>query len=65
MDSVEVFEQNLRTVRNFSPMSDQDINAVLARTATSAQQGEYEQFKTSQKLDGTGRNPHWLEEARI
>lgn len=65
MDGPEILEQNLRIARGFRPMSEQDMSVLLARTAAAAQKGEFEQFKTSQKYDGTGRNPHWLEEARI
>lgn len=65
MDSVEVFEQDLKIARSFKPLSKGAVDDLVARTAAAGKQGEYEQFKTSQKFDGTGRNPHWLEEARI
>ncbi len=41
------------------------VEALLARTAPFASAGEFELFKTSEKYDGTARNPHWLEEARL
>lgn len=64
-DSEKVLDQNLRIARNFRPFSEAELSALLARTAPSAAEGKYEEFKTNQKYDGTGRNPHWLEEARI
>jgi aryl-alcohol dehydrogenase-like predicted oxidoreductase len=65
MDSFEVLEQNLRIARTFRPLEDAEMKSLLARTASAASAGEYEAFKTSDKYDGTGRNPQWLEAARI
>jgi aryl-alcohol dehydrogenase-like predicted oxidoreductase len=64
-DSEEILDQNLRIARAFRPLDDAELTALLARTAPAARAGKYEEFKTNQKYDGTGRNPHWLEEARI
>ena len=64
-DSQEILDQNLRIARNFRPFSEPELSALLARTAPKAAEGKYEEFKTNDKYDGTGRNPHWLEEARI
>jgi aryl-alcohol dehydrogenase-like predicted oxidoreductase len=65
MDSPKVLEANLRTVRTFTPLSEAERQALLARTAAPAQTGEHEPFKTSTKYDGTVKSPHWLEEARL
>jgi aryl-alcohol dehydrogenase-like predicted oxidoreductase len=65
IDSVEVLEQNLRIVRSFKPLTEGEKSALLARTVVAAKDGRYEEFKSGKKYDGTGRNPHWLEEARI
>lgn len=27
--------------------------------------GEFEKFKTSEQFDGTAKNPHWLETAKL
>ena len=64
-DSQEILDQNLRIARNFRRFSEPELSALLARTAPKAAEGKYEEFKTNDKYDGTGRNPHWLEEARI
>lgn len=65
MDSDKVLAQNLRIAREFEPLSEGELSSLLARTAPAAGQGKFEEFKTNDKFDGTGRNPHWLEEARI
>jgi predicted aldo/keto reductase-like oxidoreductase len=64
-DSEKVLDQNLNIARNFRPFSDAEQASLLARTAPVANAGKYEEFKTGQKYDGTEKNPHWLEEARI
>lgn len=65
MDEPELLEQNLEVARNFRPLTDGERSELLARTAEAAKSGEYEAFKTSDKFDGTAKNPHWLEEARL
>jgi predicted aldo/keto reductase-like oxidoreductase len=64
-DSQKVLEQNLHIARTFRALDDAEIAELLARTLQAAKDGTFEEFKTNQKYDGTGRNPHWLEEARI
>lgn len=64
-DSEKVLDQNLKIARDFHPLGDAEKASLLARTAPAAKDGKYEEFKTNEKYDGTGRNPHWLEEARI
>jgi predicted aldo/keto reductase-like oxidoreductase len=65
MDNVEVLEKNLKLVKNFRPLTPVERAALLARTAPYAAGGKHEPFKTSEKYDGTRRNPHWLESARL
>jgi len=59
-DSLPILQQALEAARSFSPMSDEQRSALLARTAKAAVGGEYEQYKTSTESDSTSRNPHWL-----
>jgi hypothetical protein len=35
---------------------------LLAKTATAAERGEFEPFKTSSIFDGTAEHPEWLGE---
>ena len=65
IDSREVLEQDLKLARNFVPLSGQDRQSLLARTAAAAADGKHELFKTAQKYDGTAKNPHWLEAAKL
>jgi hypothetical protein len=64
-DSMKVLEQALQAARDFKPLSPEAVQALLARTAPLAKQGKFEEFKTSTKFDGTTRNPHWLEGAKL
>ena len=64
-DSMAVLEQALRAAREFAPLPPERVQALLARSAPLAKKGQFELFKTSEKYDGTARNPHWLEGARL
>lgn len=64
-DSEQVLDQNLQVARSFRPLEPAEREALLARTADAAKDGKHEPFKTSDKYDGTGRNPKWLEQAKI
>jgi predicted aldo/keto reductase-like oxidoreductase len=64
-DSIGVLEQAIHAVTTFQPMSQAEIDALLARTAAAAADGRYELFKTSQHFDGTAKNPKWLTSATI
>jgi uncharacterized protein len=41
-------------------MSQQEVAALLARTAKVAANGAYELFKTSTHFDSTAHHPEWL-----
>jgi len=59
MDSLEVFEQNLAIVRNFKPMSADEMQELRDRVRFIASDGRYELFKTTKKYDGkVGREQH-------
>jgi predicted aldo/keto reductase-like oxidoreductase len=59
-DSEEIFQQALHAWQDFRPLSQQQVEEMLARTAPVAQAGEFEPFKTTHQYDGTIRNPQWL-----
>jgi aryl-alcohol dehydrogenase-like predicted oxidoreductase len=65
MESLELLQKNLKIAREFKPLSESERTALLARTEPKSRTGEFEPFKTTGKYDGTARNPHWLEEARL
>jgi aryl-alcohol dehydrogenase-like predicted oxidoreductase len=62
IDTLETLEQAFEAVRTFRPLTDADVEALLARTAKAASQGEFELFKTSSLFDATTTNPEWLGE---
>jgi len=55
-----ILDQAFEAARTFKPMTEQQVAALLARTREAASKGRYELFKTSDRLDGTARNPQWL-----
>jgi aryl-alcohol dehydrogenase-like predicted oxidoreductase len=65
MDSEKILDQGLAVARSFRPYTEDERRSLLARAADAAKNGEYEQFKTTKKFDGTEHNKHWLEEARL
>jgi aryl-alcohol dehydrogenase-like predicted oxidoreductase len=61
-ESMEDLEQALTAARTFKPLGNEEVSALLARTAQAASRGEYELFKTSSIYDGTASHPEWLGE---
>jgi aryl-alcohol dehydrogenase-like predicted oxidoreductase len=64
-DSMGVLEQALAAAIGFTPMSDTERQALLARTRPHADRGQHEKFKTSEMFDGTTEHPRWLDSAQI
>jgi aryl-alcohol dehydrogenase-like predicted oxidoreductase len=60
IDSMDILDQAVRVARSFTPMSQQEIAALLDRTRQVALTGRYELFKTSTRFDSTIQNPEWL-----
>lgn len=59
IDSLAILRQNLEIVRNFKPMSAEEMQALRDRTARYAADGRFELYKTSKKYDGApGREQH-------
>jgi predicted aldo/keto reductase-like oxidoreductase len=59
-DSVAILEQALELARNFKPLEEGEIAAVLAKSAPASSEGSYELYKTSHHFDGTVQHPEWL-----
>jgi hypothetical protein len=51
--SRENLRQDLGVARNFQPMTSEEMEALVARTAAAGSKGEYERFKTSRQYDGS------------
>ncbi len=62
IDSLPILEQALEAARTYEPMSHNEVNALLSRTAQAAAHGEFEPFKTASIFDSTAQNPSWLGE---
>jgi predicted aldo/keto reductase-like oxidoreductase len=62
MDSMETLDQAFEAVRTFQPMTEEQVQALLAKTAEAGARGKFEPFKTSSIFDGTAQNPDWLGE---
>jgi aryl-alcohol dehydrogenase-like predicted oxidoreductase len=60
IDSLEILDQALDAVRDFRPLSEEELDDLLSRTADLAVGGRLEQFKTTAVHDGTAENPAWL-----
>ena len=60
IDSMEILDQAFRAVRDFEPLTPDQRQAMLARTAVAAGGGSFEKYKTSQHFDGTAKHPEWL-----
>src|SRR5664280_1155919 len=60
IDSMDVLRQDLDLVRNFKPLTLEQTQALMERTAAAAADGQYEKFKTGNRFDGTAHNPQWL-----
>jgi hypothetical protein len=62
IDSMGVLDQAFEAARTFRPMSDAQVQALLAKTAKAASRGEFELFKTSSIFDATTSHPEWMGE---
>ena len=67
IDSMAILDQACEAVRTFKPMTRDEVDLLLEKTAVAASNGEFEPFKTTSLFDGTAENPHWLgeEPARV
>ncbi len=60
IDSPEILQQAFEAARTFKPMTQEQVSALLAKTAKAAADGQYELFKTSSHFDSTAHHPEWL-----
>ena len=62
IDSMEILNQALEVIRNFTPMNEEEMESLRARTASAGRSGGYELFKTTAHFDSTTEHPEWLGE---
>jgi len=60
IDKPEILDQSFQAVKNFQPMSREQVAQLLAKTKEVAMAGKYELFKTSSHFDSTAKHPDWL-----
>ncbi len=60
IDKPEVLDQAIQAAKTYKSFSQEQITAVLARTAPAAASGQWELFKTSAHFDSTATHPDWL-----
>ena len=53
IDSMDILDQAFEAVRTFHPLSSQELDALLAKTAAAAATGRFEPFRTTSMFDGT------------
>jgi predicted aldo/keto reductase-like oxidoreductase len=59
-DSMRILDQAIEAAKTFKRMTEEQVAALLSRTAEVAAAGKFERFKTSADFDGTAHNPQWL-----
>jgi aryl-alcohol dehydrogenase-like predicted oxidoreductase len=64
-ESEEILQQAIDVGLHFQPLTAEQKQALLARTAEAGAHGKHERFKTSDQFDGTTKNPRWLESATL
>src|SRR5947209_1470828 len=60
MENMANLEQAIEAARTFRPMTNVEVDALLARTGKAAKRGEFELFKTTSIFDATAQHPDWL-----
>ena len=65
IDSLEILKQDLAVVKTFKPLTEEQTDALLKKTAEAAAEGRYERFKTTNGFDGTAQHPEWLGTADV
>ena len=60
IDSLDILKQDLEVVKTFKPLTEEQTDALLKKTAEAAAQGRFEWFKTTNGFDGTAQHPEWL-----
>lgn len=60
MESLERLEQALKVVKDFKPLTAEEVKALLAKSLKAAAKGRHEKFKTGTTHDSTASHPEWL-----
>jgi aryl-alcohol dehydrogenase-like predicted oxidoreductase len=60
IDSEKILKQAFEVAHKFKPMTREQVQSLLSKTAKAASNGKYELFKTTSHFDSTAENPEWL-----
>jgi predicted aldo/keto reductase-like oxidoreductase len=60
-DSPERLDQALEAVRTYQTLTASQRDFLVASTREAALTGNFEQFKTTERFDGTAHHPEWME----
>lgn len=61
MENRKFLHENVKLAKTFEPLSDEELNNLLAKTKESAMTGQFEPFKTTRRFDGpVGRELHGI-----
>jgi aryl-alcohol dehydrogenase-like predicted oxidoreductase len=60
IDKPEILDQALKAARTQHQVSKEEMAAILDKTKSAAENGQWELFKTSNHFDSTAKNPDWL-----
>ena len=61
IDKMEMLDQACEAA-SAPKLTDEERDAILAKSAEAAKRGQFEPFKTSSIFDGTAQNTEWLGE---
>jgi len=59
-EKMEILDQAINAAKSFKPMTQQEVAALLARTATPGKTGKFELSKTTNEKDSTAKHIEWL-----
>lgn len=62
IDRMEILDQAFEAAGSFRPFSDEQLQALLAKTREAAMTGKYEPFKVTSLFDSTAQHYEWLGE---
>jgi hypothetical protein len=59
-ETVDWVKQALDVAKNFKPLTEDQVTALLKKTEQAAAKGKHERFKTATEYDSTAKHPEYL-----
>jgi hypothetical protein len=60
INSQMLLDQAFTAVKEFKPMDEHEVAALISKTEQAAMTGEFEPFKTTTAYDATARRTEWM-----